>query len=445
MRFSRTLASTCAGLLLVFAACASEPDEPGFRHIVLIGVDGLRGDHLGSRGYPRPVSPFLDELAGQSVDFQRAYAGSARPVASYASMLTSRHLTEHGLVGFEGRPLDAAATTLAQVLGSRGYRTGAFLSERANWARTGFARGFEHVDVPSELHPERHRNATEMVDAVLAWTATLEPDARVFVFLQLSDIRATPHASAEHFSAALAGPNPEEMVAFAVEQHRVPFGFFHYENHQLLKAFNRYDAEIHSVDAEIARLYGVLGEGGWRDRTLWVVTSPYGWGLGNHLFLRGGRHIYEAQVRVPLWLHAPGGEIPTRSVEQVVGQIDLAPTLLELAGGEAPQPGWRGRSLVPLIAGDTLAPRAVLVERGPVRARKSDVGEPWQSGAALAAIVEQRWKLIRDASGVEEIYDVAEDPFELDERSGTTPAGEAERLRRLLAERLAEIDQVGGG
>lgn len=445
MKCARTLASTCAGLLLVLAACAPEPDEPGFRHIVLIGIDGLRGDHLGSRGYPRPVSPFLDELAGRSVDFQRAYAGSAHTLGSYASILTSLHTLEHGLFGFEARPLDAAATTLAEVLGSRGYRTGAFLSTRADWARTDFARGFEHVDVPSEVHHKRYRSAAEMVDRALAWLEQLDPDARVFVFVQFADVHSQGQAPPEHFAAALSRPQPEEMVEFVVEQRHVPFGFFHYENLQLLKAFNRYDAEIHYVDAEIARMYGVLGAGGWRDGALWVVTSPHGWGLGNHLFLRAKRHVYEAQIRVPLWIHAPGGEIGARVVEQVVGQIDLAPTLLELAGGEAPQPGWRGRSLTPLLAGDALAPRAVLVQRGPVRARTSDVGEPWQSGAKLAAIVDQRWKLLRDASGVEELYDVSDDPDELRERSGSAPEGEAERLRRLLADRLAELNKGAGG
>ena len=65
--------------------------------------------------------------------------------------------------------------------------------------------------------------------------------------------------------------------------------------------------------------------------------------------------------------------------------------------------------------------------------------------ADLAAIVEQRWKLIRDSSGAEELYDVTEDPFELDERSGSAAQPEIERLRRLLADRLAEINQGPGG
>ncbi|HJO25558.1 MAG: sulfatase-like hydrolase/transferase [Myxococcota bacterium] len=443
MKHSRALASTCTCLLLL-AACGRAPEEAGFRHIVLLGIDGLRGDHLGSRGYPRAVSPFLDELAGRSVDFERAYAGSPRLLTSYASMFTSLHASEHGLVGFEGRPLDEAATTLAEVLGRRGFQTAAFLATRGDWARTGFARGFAHVDVPSEVYAEPCRPAAELVDRALEWLAQLDPDVRVFVFIQFADVEGQRQAPPEHF-AGLGREKPDEMVEFALEQHHVPFGFFHYENKLLLRAFNSYDVEIRYVDAEIARMYRDLGAMGWGDGTLWVVTSPYGWGLGNHLLHRAARHVYEAQVRVPLWIHAPGGEFDALGVQEVVGQIDLAPTLLELAGGEAPEPSWRGRSLVPLLAGDALAPRAVLVQRGPAGVSKTEVGEPWRSDADLAAIVEQRWKLIRDSSGAEELYDVTEDPFELDERSGSAAQPEIERLRRLLADRLAEINQGPGG
>jgi len=434
--------------VLILAACTEQPEqpeEPGFRHIVLIGIDGLRGDHLGYRGYPRSVSPFLDELAGRSVDFRRAYAGSTRLLSSYASLLTSLDPDEHGLFTFEGQPLDESATTLAEVLRERGYRTAAFLSSRANWADTGFARGFETVNTPSDIHPERYRSASILVNQALEWLAGLDPDDRVFVFLQFADVGVQGQAGLEHVAAGLERSTPEEMVEFAVEELHVPFGFFHYTNVVLLKAFNAYDAEIHYVDAEISRLYRALGASGWGEGTLWVVTSPYGLGLGNHLYRGATRHLYEAQVRVPLWFHTSGGEVEPRVVDQVVGQIDLAPTVLELAGGEALQPGWRGRSLAPLLAGDVLAPRAVLVERGPVPAVDTGVGEPWSSGADLAAIVEQRWKLLRDDSGVEELYDVADDPFELHEGSGAAPEGEVERLRRLLADRLAAGNADGGG
>jgi len=391
------------------------------------------------------VSPFLDELAAQSVDFERAYSASAGLLSSYGAWMSSLHPDEHGLFSFEGAPLDASATTLAEVLAERGYRTAAFLSTRAEWAATELARGFETVDVPNELHPYLYRAAGETVDRVLAWLAGLDPGDRTFVFVQFADISTRGQAGPEHFAEGLVGPGRRDLVKFLVERYHVPFGFFHYEDLVLLKTYNRYDAEIHHVDAEIARLYGDLVAAGWNQDSLWVLASPYGMGLGNHLYRGAGRHLYESQVRTPLWVHTPGGEIPARSIEQPVTQLDLAPTLLELAGGDAPPAAWRGRSLVPLLAEESLAPRAILVQRGPVPVYDSGVGEAWASDAALAAIVDERWKLLRDASGAEELYDVVADPFELEDRSESAPADELERLRELLAERLAALQAAGGG
>lgn len=408
-------------------------------------MDGLRGDHLGYRGYPRPVSPFLDELAGQSVDFERAYAASAGLLSSYGSLLTSLHPDEHELFAFEATPLDASATTLAQVLTDRGYRTAAFLGTRAEWEGTQLARGFETVDVPHELHPRPYRAAGETVDRALEWLSGLNSEDRTFVFLQFADVGTRGQAGPEHFEQGLVGPDRREMVEFVIERYRVPYGFFHYEDLVLLKTYNRYDAEVHHIDAEIARLYRGLDAGGWNEDAVWILASPFGMGLGNHLYRGAGRHIYESQVRTPLWIHTPGGEIAARVIDEPVAQMDLAPTVLELAGGDVPPASWRGRSLAPLLAGETLEPRAILVQRGPVPTYASGLGEAWASDAELSAIVDERWKLLRDTSGAEELYDVVADPFELDERSGSAPEGEVERLRQELSDRLAELEAGTGG
>jgi arylsulfatase A-like enzyme len=108
-------------------------------NIVLVTVDALRADHLGCYGYDRPTSPRLDGLAGRACRFARAWATGPNTPHACPGLMASRLPFEGRTFGVRGAPL-----TLAQMLGSLGYRTQAFMAGNAFLTRAfGYDRGFD--------------------------------------------------------------------------------------------------------------------------------------------------------------------------------------------------------------------------------------------------------------------------------------------------------------
>ena len=116
------------------------PDEPS-PNVILISIDTLRADHMGSYGYGKPTSPFMDSLAGQGVRFANAHAQASWTLPSHMSIFTSLPPYVHG----EGTGRDRErihAPTIAGLLRNAGFKTGAFTENAAIDSERGFARGF---------------------------------------------------------------------------------------------------------------------------------------------------------------------------------------------------------------------------------------------------------------------------------------------------------------
>jgi tetratricopeptide (TPR) repeat protein len=184
-----------------------------------------------------------------------------------------------------------------------------------------------------------------------------------------------------------------------------------------------YAGEIAFVDAELGRLLAALRERFGEQGLLLAITSDHGEALGEHGELTHSYGIYEATQRIPLLLAGPG--LPAgRVVEEPVGLVDVAPTLLAMAGA-APLTGGAGRDLRELLAGAG-APRALFME---TLATHLDFG--W---SALFGVRLGRWKYIRAPRP--ELFDLASDPGETRNLAAGEPARVAE-LEALLESRLA--------
>ena len=159
----RSLFRACWPLLGACAALAGcgEPASAPFEHprasILVISVDTLRADHLGSYGYARATSPNIDRLATQAVRFERAFAPRAHTWPSLTSMLTGlRPRTAN--VRAPGELLAKGVPTLASVLRDAGYATGAFLANYCNPGVKLFETG-------------RCGSDTQVAEAATAWLA----------------------------------------------------------------------------------------------------------------------------------------------------------------------------------------------------------------------------------------------------------------------------------
>jgi arylsulfatase A-like enzyme len=188
------------------------------------------------------------------------------------------------------------------------------------------------------------------------------------------------------------------------------------EEHELATALTRQRAEsIAVLDGQIRRLVQTLREQDVLDQTVFLFTSDNGYFLGEHRFRNGKVKGYEPSIRVPLVVAGPG--IPHGVRDDPAKTPDLTATILDLAGAQAPRRA-DGRSLVPSFTAD----------RGwtaPVVTEAAVGGSAYQYDAGLAqlgftdartniGIRTARYKLIRDASGTVELYDLDVDPNELD-------------------------------
>ncbi len=303
--------------------------------VVLISIDTLRSDHLPAYGYRKVETPAIDALARDAVLFERAWSQVPLTLPSHLTILTGQLPGHHGVRDNVGYPFDPDRHPfLPRALKAAGYATGGAVSSFVLRAETGIGRGFDAYD--STMRPDGEarldtiqRPGMETVEAALAWLA---PRARAanrspfFLFLHLYE----PHSP-------YRPPEP-----FASRYREVP-----------------YDGEIATADAAVGRLVSELKRLGVYDRAVVALVSDHGEGLGEHGESQHGIFLYRTTLQVPLLLKLPGGRLAGRRISAPARLVDLAPTLLALAGVEAPA-GLDGASLLPLvpIQASTSAPAA---------------------------------------------------------------------------------------
>ncbi len=374
-------------------------------NVLLVTIDTLRADRLGCYGNTAAATPVQDALAARGVRFATAIAHAPLTGPSHASLLTGLTPLRHG-VRDNGRPtLAATVPTLAEAFRGAGWRTAAFVSGFPLDHRFGFDRGFESYDdrLPRGNDPRRaafvERTAERTTGAVLHWLGTAAASAPWFLWVHYFD----PHSPYE--------PPPEQAARFSDRP---------------------YDGEVAFVDAQLGRLLQAVEQGGPSRETLVLVTSDHGESLGEHGEDTHGVFIYDATLRVPLFLAGPG--VPRGRVSQTVARgIDVAPTLLALAGAPALR-GAEGRSLVPALSGEELDDAPAYVESLFVALNLG-----W---APLHGWRTARLKLI-DAPQPE-LYALDQDPRE-QTNLAVARTGDAEALRVALKTELARAAGPASG
>jgi hypothetical protein len=189
------------------------------------------------------------------------------------------------------------------------------------------------------------------------------------------------------------------------------------------------------IDDGAERVVEALRESGELKNTLLIYTSDNGFFHGEHRIPSGKNQVYEEAVRVPLLMRGPG--IPRGSeVGDITINADLSPTILDAAGAAADLP-QDGRSLLPFTRHpDRFYGRELLLEQ---QSPDGDDGEP--RGTEYSAIRTSRYKLVENAGGEVELYDLSIDPYELTNLHGSPDYAEAETA---LTQRLAVLRNCAG-
>ena len=344
-------------------ASAHLPGTP--RHVILISIDTLRADRCGLYGYDKPTTPFLDEIAQQGVWFENHYANSNNTLISHASILTGLDANAHGT--YDRGPEDRQKLTPGyQTLGESfaqegGFTTAAFTTHPAWLGDTwGLEQGFDHLESDWIDAETNTRN-------FLRWLDRERPD-RLFAFLHYYDPHSEassrgilPYDSTEELIQEFAGPKPEEFRGYvpghpdqtcskflgAVNQGKVSLSA-----EEVRWISGLYDAGVREMDDQLRDLFAKLKTRGILEDALIVITSDHGEELFDHgQMLHDGWH--DEIQRVPLVI-VPPTDVPLQlgSIDAVTRSIDVAPTILDLAGLS---PIGQGRSL-----------REALVERAPL-------------------------------------------------------------------------------
>lgn len=358
-------------------------------NVLLVTIDTLRADRLGSYGARFDATPSLDRLAARGARFATAIAHAPLTAPSHASILTGLLPPHHGVRENGSFVLPAGLPTLAERFAAGGYRTAAFVSGFPLDHRFGLARGFVHYDdqLPHGSDPRRAPYVERAAEATTEAARRFVRGAAGpwCVWLHYFD----PHAPYE-------APAP---IAARFPGHP-------------------YEAEIASVDESLGRLLDEI-ETASPARTLVLVTADHGEGLGDHGEATHGVFLYDSTLRVPLLIAGPG-VAAGRVAETVARGVDVLPTLLDLAG-LPPLTVSDGRSLRPALEGRAMDDAPAYSE-----SLFASLNLGW---APLHSWRTRALKLI--AAPLPELFDVASDPDEERDLAAARP-GDVAALQRPL-------------
>ncbi len=323
-------------------APSAAPAPPPTRGYLLISHDPLGAKHLGAYGSERPTSPFFDSLAGRGVLFENAFVQYPSTLVSHMSIFTGLYPQQHGVFPPSFR-LSPEIPTLPERFAQAGFRTAGHTEGGFVGRGYGFARGFDEFTDP------RFRDTTDIektFEKGLAFLRGLAPEERFFLFLHtysVHDPYLPPEPYASMFWPDEPPPGPDRLPI-----RRVNAGLFGVDERLLEYYEALYDGGVRYADSVLESFFAELGELGLDSQTTVVITSDHGEEFRQHGRV-GHTQVYPETLHVPLLVLHP--ELGTgRRVRELVQSIDVAPTLLELAGAP-PLEAASGRSLVPLIVG----------------------------------------------------------------------------------------------
>ena len=420
---------------------------PGGLNIVVLMIDTLRADHVGCYGYARPTTPSIDRFAGSAVTFANAYSVSSWTLPAVASLFTGLLPSRHGTRA-EADLLPDSIPTLARLLHQRGYSTAA-MSANFFFARAPdnfpapplhLAQGFDIFESPRLLADANDGEAV----VILNWRLrTVRADAVTNRLIELLHKQRHPFFLFGLYIDPHYGYEPPPAYASLFEPAPIASAYTGLLNDMphlatlpagtdLAHLINLYDGEVRYADEQVGRFLAALDAAGLADKTVVVILSDHGEEFADHGRMVHAQALYEESVRIPLLIRAPTLPRGVRIVERV-SLLDLMPTLLHLAGLDAPA-GIDGRSLE--TTWDTQgrdsppAPRQLLFEldneltllNGP---------RPHARGLSDGA-----WKILTAPGGAAELYNLATDPGERHDLAAEQPA-ELARMQHLLTAALA--------
>ncbi|WP_257670719.1 sulfatase family protein [Parapedobacter tibetensis] len=391
-------------ILLTILVCGSywsalsQPSQKPY-NVVFILSDDHRYDFMGFMDkVPGLETPHMDRMAREGAHLQNAFVTTSLCSPSRASILTGQYAHTHTIVD-NNAPLPEGLTFFPQYMQEKGYKTGFFGKWHMGNEGSGVQPGFDewvsfrgqgvyysptfNINGKEVKQPEGSYTTDLLTDYALEWLSSLDDEQPFFVYLSHKGVHSEFQPAERHRgqyddmpimcppSMYLTATDSSKRVGIETEYddpvnldgipewvrkqryswHGVDYmydGQISFENF-----YRQYNETLLSVDESIGNVMAWLEKNGLAENTLVIYMGDNGFLFGEHGLI-DKRNAYEASIRVPLLAWNPKLIKPQTQIPEMVMNVDIAPTILELTGIEKPQQ-MQGESFLSLLQGKPVA------------------------------------------------------------------------------------------
>jgi arylsulfatase A-like enzyme len=427
---SLALVLVILNIYLVSYKVLSTPDSP---NVILISIDTLRADRLGSYGNPRNTSPNIDKLASQGVLFENAYSQAPWTLPAMATVHTSLYPTEHGAIR-RHLAINKNLHTLAEQMKNNNYKTMGITTHSFVDSNHGFAQGFDIFD--ERNHRGVDDSSAERITQKAMKLIRENKGNKFFLWIHYFD----PHSAYLDHQEYSYAQKPPGKLSHTINTSTLNNMIDDLNQEDVEFISDLYDEEVSYTDYSIGWVLDAVDELGLMDNTVIILTADHGEELMERARFGHGINTYDELIRVPLIIYNPyeknlGGLRVRHSVET----RKIAKTVLEISGIDNSHFGGHNLLDVARDNGDTATYLAF-----------SEGSSARSTGTVNHAVIGDGWKLIRNLrDDTFELYDLESDPGEkINLIDSEGPAIEIMRnkltsgLSEFKKERLVELERV---
>ncbi len=328
----KTIAYLCMALFAVtllgiFLIKKNQSNKNDIRHVFLLVFDTLRADRMSVYGHDQKTTPFLNSSRSSYVVFKNPRSTAPWTIPSHASIFTGKLPSEHG-AQWGNAMLDESHETLAETLLNQGFTTHALVANKfIQTKKVGLLQGFQNVYSPKKKKEEM---ILRQLDIELSKPEV--KDQRLFMFFNFMNnhLPLNPGRYAKEFNA-----EGKPFIEGEKSLWKISAGLMDFPEDKKARFRRLYDASVRYSDELAERIIKTLDKHGLLDKSLVIVTSDHGEGLGYHKELGHTISSWEEQLFVPLLIRFPHGASGGLEITDRASLVGLRSFVLNLAGQQS--------------------------------------------------------------------------------------------------------------
>jgi arylsulfatase A-like enzyme len=316
-------------------------------NVIIIILDAARPDHFSCYGYHRHTTPYIDEFAKESVIFMNAFSVAPYTLASTTSLFTSLYPCTHKVVSFH-QMIPRKLSTLADVFAQHDYATYAsgFILK---WTHKGFKDMFK-------LSFSSEKDFKDSLDSFMSKSfSDKKNNFPSFIYFHLNPPHSdyNPPEKFDKWSDTEVRAKYAELIK-SRSLFRISKGEQSLNNEELQFIIDKYDGNLLWADWLIHQILEYIKEFRMYDNSLIVIASDHGEAFYEHSKLMHNSTVYNEMIKIPLIMHFPSYiKLKKRHIDAFVENIDIMPTILNFLQIKQNNLNLQGKSLLPLIFGDS--------------------------------------------------------------------------------------------